>query len=148
MYVLDWAGADTAITFNFHDCDYGDNAGSLTVEIWAPFEFTIDIKPGSMKNPVNVGSKGVIPVAILGSDDFDVMDVDVASLAFGPNGAPEAHGKGHPEDVNDDGIMDLMLHFRPQACGVVDGDTELCLHAMTLDGIALDDCDTITTVPE
>ena len=148
VYTIDWAGADAALSLNYHDCDYEDNSGSLTVVVWSPFEFDIDIKPGSTKNPINVGSQGVIPVAILGSVDFDVMDVDVASLAFGPGGAPEAHGKGHPEDVNEDGHMDLMLHFRTQATGVVDGDTQLCLHGMTLGGVELQDCDTITTVPE
>ena len=40
----------------------------------------VDIKPGSCPNPLNVKSKGVLPVALLGTEDFDVRDVDVASL--------------------------------------------------------------------
>ena len=35
-------------------------------------EIEIDIKPGSDRNSINPMSKGVIPVAILGSDEFDV----------------------------------------------------------------------------
>ncbi|HUW20871.1 MAG TPA: PASTA domain-containing protein, partial [Sedimentisphaerales bacterium] len=31
-----------------------------------------DIKPGSCPNPLNVGSRGVIPAAVLGAEDFDV----------------------------------------------------------------------------
>jgi hypothetical protein len=38
------------------------------------------IKPGSCPNPLNVKSKGVLPVAILGSEDFDVGMIDVASI--------------------------------------------------------------------
>ncbi len=38
----------------------------------------VDIKPGSCPNPLNVESKGMLPVAILGSEDFDVTDIDIA----------------------------------------------------------------------
>jgi hypothetical protein len=117
------------------------------VVILEPFEFTIDIKPGSDVNPINLGSQGVIPVAIYGSADFDVLGIEAASITFGPNAAPEAHGKVHPDDVNDDGYLDLMLHFRTQAVGLVEGTTELCLHAATMDSVSLDGCDSITIVP-
>jgi len=36
----------------------------------------VDIKPGSWPNPINKGSKGVISVAICGTEDFDVMMID------------------------------------------------------------------------
>lgn len=45
-------------------------------------EVTIDIKPGSYPNCFNINGKGVIPVAILGSADFDVTQIDVSSLEF------------------------------------------------------------------
>jgi hypothetical protein len=45
-------------------------------------EVKIDIEPGSDGNPINPKSRGVIPVAILGSDTFEVADVDVTTLAF------------------------------------------------------------------
>jgi hypothetical protein len=75
----------------------------------------IDIKPENGTNPVNPRSRGVIPVGILGSDTFDVADVDVSTLAFGPNGAPLAHRNGpHVKDANHDGIDDLLGHFNTE----------------------------------
>lgn len=40
----------------------------------------IDIKPGSCPNPFNGKSKGSVPVAILGSDVFDVNEIDPATI--------------------------------------------------------------------
>ncbi len=109
-------------------------------------EVHIDIKPGSFPNSINPRSKGVIPVAILTTPTFDATTVDPLSVMFGPNGATEAHGRGHIEDADGDGDNDLVLHFRTQATGVQCGDTSASLTGQTGSGQAIAGADSIVTV--
>ncbi len=119
----------------------------LTVEP-AVITVEIDIKPGSWPNAINPDSKGVIPVAILTTDDFDATTVDPLSVKFGVGEATECHGQGHIEDVDGDGDLDMVLHFKTQDTGIKAGDTEACLTGETVDGQAIEGCDAIMTVPK
>ena len=40
----------------------------------------VDIKPQSCPNPINVKQRGVVPVAILGTAEFDVTEIDLGSI--------------------------------------------------------------------
>jgi hypothetical protein len=108
----------------------------------------IDIRPGIEQNPVNPSSRGVIPVAILGSDTFDVADVDNSTLAFGPGGASPLWGLLWTHwDVNDDGWNDGVSYYRTQETGIAIGHTKACLTGETLDGTPFEGCDAIKTLP-
>ena len=52
---------------------------SLTVEP-AVIEVAVDIRPGSCPNPLNCKSKGVLPVAILGTAELDVTSIDPVTV--------------------------------------------------------------------
>jgi probable HAF family extracellular repeat protein len=107
----------------------------------------IDIKPGSDPNSINPLSRGVIPVAILTTEDFDALTVDADSVLFGPDEAEKRHKQAHVEDVDGDGDLDLLLHFRTQETGIALGDTEACVIGQTYDGVPIMGCDSVRTVP-
>lgn len=107
----------------------------------------IDIKPGSWPNSINLGDKGVISVAILTTKDFDATTVDPLSVKFGPAGATEYHGKGHIEDADKDGDLDMVLHFETLKTGLLVTDTQACLTGKTVDGKNIKGYDAVRIVP-
>ena len=109
----------------------------------------IDIKPGSDPNSINPSLEGDLPLAILGSESFDVEAVDVLTLAFGCGDASFAHSQGpHFEDLNGDGLTDLMVHFRIEETGIAFGDMEACVTGELLHGTPFGGCDSVRTVPD
>ena len=102
----------------------------------------VDIKPGSDENPINLKSKGVIPVAILTTDDFDASTVDGSTVVFA--GAGPAHGEGHLEDVDGDGDVDWIGHFRTQETSIGPEDTGASLVGQTTDGQDLEGSDVVS----
>jgi hypothetical protein len=106
----------------------------------------LDIKPDSQTNKINPRSKGVIHAAVLTSEDFDALLVDPDTVLFGPAGAAKAHTQAHVEDVDYDGDMDLLFHFKTQETGIQCGDTEATLTGNTWGGTPISGTDSVNTV--
>ena len=86
-------------------------------------------------------------VALWGSADLDVRDVDLRSLRLGPDEAPARslrrarRFRRRGRDLNGDGYPDLRLRFHPRHSGLQSSDTEVCLTGRLHDGTALRGCD-------
>jgi hypothetical protein len=90
----------------------------------------------------------VIPVALLGSPRYDMDEVDPESLVFGPEAAPLAHRNcPHRLDVNGDGRLDLLGHFRTPRTGIAPGDPDACLAGRLDDGTPFQGCDRVRALP-
>jgi hypothetical protein len=101
----------------------------------------IDIKPGSCPNSYNPNSRGVLPVAVVGTDGFDVSQIDLASVtisrADGVGGSIEPQ-EGPPGSHSV--IEDVATPFSGEACGCHelegDGIDDLSLKFKTVDLVA------------
>ncbi len=101
------------------------NDTTLTIIPKPALEVAVDIKPGSCPNPMNVKSSGVLPVAILGSDIFDVNTIIPSSVQLNGVGVIRNNYEdvsSPVSDINDcncisdglDGFIDLTLKFKTQ----------------------------------
>jgi hypothetical protein len=113
-------------------------------------EVAIDIKPGDDLACINTGSRGLTPVAVLGSEVFDVVEIDRASVEFAGAVAHVAgrSGKiGTLEDVNGDGFMDLVLHFSTADLDIGPSDETANLSGRLQNGDLFQGTDAICIVP-
>ena len=127
---------------------YVADQSNLRIQKFAPpyINVSIDIKPGSFPNSINPRSNGNIPVAILTTDTFNATKVNTATVRFGKSGTEAKVSQSSFEDVNGDGRLDLMLHFKTQETGIACGDTAAILKGSTIDGKAIKGSDSIQTV--
>ena len=121
---------------------WGDPEPSILSTVWALLTLEkatviqvipvdVDIKPGSCPNPLELKKKGVLPAAILGTEDFDVTTIDPESIFITIEGtdANVAPLRWSYEDVGTpymgeeecgchelggDGYLDLTLKFDTQ----------------------------------
>jgi hypothetical protein len=129
------------------DCSQFVARGEQGLTINGAACISVDIKPDSETNPINLMSSGIIPVAIFGSEELDVRDIDTATLTFGPDAAqPDHRVGGHRDEIDGDGWKDLLSHYRIGASGIAIGDTRACVTGETVDGSSFESCDAISTL--
>ena len=92
---------------------------------------------------INLGSKGVVAVAVLTTDDFDASTVDPVTLLF-DDAFPL---RWATEDVDSDGDKDLLLLFKTQELDLDEGSTEATLAGETFAGVPIQGSDTVNIVP-
>lgn len=117
----------------------------------------IDIKPGSYPNSINLKSKGVLPIAILGSGSFDVKTINASTININGVGLATRGSKKAPklaysyEDVNGDGVLDMVVFFRVQALrtggALGPSTTKLTLTGALYGGTPISGTDSVRIVP-
>lgn len=142
--VFEWEPLDAVL-------DPASNIICATVESLSAFailepEVPIDIRPFSRCSSIIPWKKGLIPVAILSTDEFCAPDeVDRASLTFGHTGYEESKFfcMRRPRDVNRDGLKDIVCFFRTSLADFEVGDTRGILRGFTQDGTEFQSYDAI-----
>lgn len=120
-----------------------DTYGTVMATLIYTYAMRVDIKPGSCPNPFNPKSKGRVPVAIVGIEDFDLATVDLETVQlegvspvnaemidstqpgdYDPSDCDDCfnaddyltdtNSDGIPDTYLGDGILDLVLYFDTQ----------------------------------
>ncbi len=155
-----WSGseyapiASGAWNFNFGNGGQGAVDKSNELFAWAvrpgdvaaaSLIVNIDIRPHRQKEEVriNLGQHKLLRVAILTEDAFDAMQVDPATVRFGPAHATIERYRIH--DVNNDGNADLLLVFKVMDTGIAECDTHATLTGTLYDGTAIEGSESFTT---
>lgn len=117
-------------------------------------EVPVDVKPGEDDDhaPINLRSRGSLPVAVLTTDELDATTLEQTSLLLGDpflTGAARVD-RASVEDVDGDGRLDVVLHFPiPELveAGAVDAwSTDLLLSGRALDGTVIFGSDRVRVV--
>ncbi|MFC1989716.1 PKD domain-containing protein [Chloroflexota bacterium] len=144
-------GGTYTVTLTVTDDNGG--VGTDTIVVTVIKIVKIDVKPGSWPNSINLNGNGVVAVGVFGTAAFDVNDIDVSTVRCGvnKNDAEPVHS-GHIEDINGDGIDDIVFHFREGDLDIdVDtpGNTEMPLYitGQTNGSMSFEGKDTIRITP-
>jgi uncharacterized repeat protein (TIGR01451 family) len=128
------------------DANPDNDSYTIAIAIQSHLGARIDIEPGCNPSFIDLSSNGVIPVAILTTENFNANSVDGGTVTFGPDHAQPIHSDAYFEDVNGDGNLDWIGRFRTQETGIEAGDTEATLTGKALDGSNFQGTDSIVTV--
>jgi hypothetical protein len=121
----------------------------------------MDVRPGGCPNPVNTQTLGVLPVAVLGTDMFDVSEIDPATVRFEGQAplrwsyadvaTPYTGDLCGCTEAGPDGFMDLSLKFEFQMVlggigDLVPGDFKVTLTGNLVDGTPFQAQDCVVAV--
>jgi hypothetical protein len=139
---------NTVIITHVDDCCYHSYLNQVDIVlngtiVPVPMEIGIAIKPCDSPNSLNLGSRGVVPVAVLTTDSFDASTVDPATALF----ASASPLRWTMEDVDLDGDVDLLFHFKTQELDLDENSTAATLVGETFDGQAIQGTDAVRIVP-
>ncbi|MCL5289358.1 MAG: LamG domain-containing protein [Acidobacteria bacterium] len=113
---------------------------------------SIDIKPGSFPNSINLSNAGTVPVAIFSSEAFDATQIDPETVSLAGASVKMVGKSGKylcsAEDVNQDGRLDLVCHVLTAQFMIEPGDSVATLEALTFDGRRVRGEDTVRIVPD
>ncbi|MBI3988294.1 MAG: SBBP repeat-containing protein, partial [candidate division NC10 bacterium] len=128
----------------------GEVLDAFAAKIIDVIPVTIDIKPGSFPNSINLGSGGTVPVAIFSETTFDATTVDPTTVTLAS--APvKLKGQGTPmasfEDVDRDELLDLVVHVETTALQLSETDTQAVLEGKTFGGTRIRGVDTVRIIP-
>jgi len=115
------AGQGTAVS---DDVDFDPwSQAAIQPTLYPPACVLLDVRPRNTSNQINTGAKMLVPIAILGAQDFDpAVEVEIESVVI--HGASPSPTRFDTEDVNGDGIVDLTLYFRARDFRKPDPETE------------------------
>ncbi len=104
----------------------------------------VDINPGSnATNLINPKTDATVKVALLADSQVSAANIDQTSIRFGANGTEASALQCHQEDVNHDGLPDLVCTFKVAQGGFVPGDWFGVVNAQTKDGRSLTGSDAV-----
>ena len=145
--VLTIDATTNSVHFNWIVGPSVDAVRILTLATPPVVQVSIDIKPGSDPNCFNNNGNGVIPVAILGSNNFDAAQVDAGTVQLeGMSVRAVGHGdrlQAHLEDVNGDGYTDLVVQIADEDGVFQAGDSTAVLTGSLYDGTSIEGSDSI-----
>jgi len=131
------------------DPDLTNNQRSVSFTVDCVVPIAVNVRPGGLPNSINLNTDATLAALTTRAGEYglpldvDATTIDVSSVRWGlrsnllntatPTGAPESHGKGHPERSYEldertvDGDVDLVLHFKPSQSGLTAASAEGCL---------------------
>lgn len=108
----------------------------------------IDIYPGRVPNNVILSRNYTISVAVLGGPNFNVNDINHATVRFGHAGTEAAPVKAPTiKDVNGDGVKDALYGFLTFRCVFQMGDTQGILTGKMIGGRDINGSDSVRVTP-